>query len=379
MRSPSIKRLSLCIQLSVLAGFVCGSVDAKACSAFSFSDGAKIFVAKNYDWIPFHGHGAVFINKRGVSKKAETLRTKNAAEWTSKYGSITFNQFGREFPVSGMNEAGLSAELLQMPETVYIDETDPRPALNESQWLQYQLDNYGSLKEAIGGMNTLRVEQAFIGAHYLICDRTGECGAFEYLNGKLVVATGEHLQPHVLTNNFYEESISTLKGKPVSEAFKTGAEIARSKMSAFFSLFANTTISVGRFLTAAKLLEKRAQAATPANDFAFDALGKVAVARILWTQWSLVYDLTDLEVTFKTRLNSSLKKLSLQGFDFSCASPVLTADIQQVEGGDIRSRLKPYDSRSNRALVDENWMVVSSRLRDLAATYPERNTHCVRP
>jgi choloylglycine hydrolase len=27
--------------------------------------------------------------------------------WISKYGSITFNQYGREFPTGGMNEKGL--------------------------------------------------------------------------------------------------------------------------------------------------------------------------------------------------------------------------------------------------------------------------------
>jgi choloylglycine hydrolase len=26
--------------------------------------------------------------------------------WTSRYGSITFNQYGREFPSGGINEKG---------------------------------------------------------------------------------------------------------------------------------------------------------------------------------------------------------------------------------------------------------------------------------
>lgn len=32
--------------------------------------------------------------------------------WTSRYASVTFNQWGREFPMDGMNEAGLVVALV---------------------------------------------------------------------------------------------------------------------------------------------------------------------------------------------------------------------------------------------------------------------------
>jgi len=59
--------------------------------------------------------GLVVINKRNIMKESRTWRELTTGkkdesisfQWTSKFGSVTFNPFGREFPDGGMNEAGL--------------------------------------------------------------------------------------------------------------------------------------------------------------------------------------------------------------------------------------------------------------------------------
>jgi choloylglycine hydrolase len=53
------------------------------------------------------GDGTIIVNKRNVSKTALLYSDATGCQpvkWTSKYGSITFNQNGREFPFSGINE-----------------------------------------------------------------------------------------------------------------------------------------------------------------------------------------------------------------------------------------------------------------------------------
>ncbi|MES2854598.1 MAG: linear amide C-N hydrolase, partial [Bdellovibrionota bacterium] len=306
--------------------------------------------------------------------------TENAANWVSKYGSVTFSQIGREFPAGGMNEAGLTAEILQMPETVYVAEDDPRPALNESQWVQFQLDNFATLGEVINSFDKLRVEQAFLGAHYFVCDRAGACGVFEFMNGKLVVHAGSNLELPVLTNNFYSESLSTIRGLPVAQEIFESAKTAKAKMSPVFAFFANTARSIARFEIAVRQLDSRMPAALiPAKDFAFDVLKKVEVARILRTQWSLVYDLDAREIGFRTGSHEQIKTISLAGLDFSCATPVQMIDMKQSEPGDISARLAAYTNEANKDLVDENWMILPKDLRKQAAEYPEKNTSCVQP
>ncbi len=59
--------------------------------------------------------GMVFINKRGVFKTGRTWSeminkdrsNPSAFTWISRYGSVTFNVFGRDFPDGGVNESGL--------------------------------------------------------------------------------------------------------------------------------------------------------------------------------------------------------------------------------------------------------------------------------
>jgi choloylglycine hydrolase len=74
---------------------------AEGCSTFCLAGAGPVF-GKNYDWDV--ADGLVIVNKRGVAKTAMT--NDNPAKWTSKYGSVTFNQYGREMPCGGINEAG---------------------------------------------------------------------------------------------------------------------------------------------------------------------------------------------------------------------------------------------------------------------------------
>jgi choloylglycine hydrolase len=89
----------------------------EACSTFQLQHGKHLVVGKNFD---FHTDiGMVIINKRNVAKTALLSPWENPARWVSKYGSITFNQVGREFPFSGINEAGLIVEIMWLDESQY--------------------------------------------------------------------------------------------------------------------------------------------------------------------------------------------------------------------------------------------------------------------
>ena len=76
------------------------------CSAIVLKHNDQILLAKNFDWT-LHD-GMIIKNLRGTSKTAYFTHTGEQATWTSKYGSITFNQNGKEMPYGGMNEQGLA-------------------------------------------------------------------------------------------------------------------------------------------------------------------------------------------------------------------------------------------------------------------------------
>ena len=120
---------ALIATLLVLALAVPGS----ACTTFCLRDGGRIVFGKNYDWSV--GDGLLVVNKRGVARKADAESDPRPASWTSKYGSVTFNQYGRDFPSGGMNEKGLAIELMWLEGSRY-PAADARPGVDNLQWIQ---------------------------------------------------------------------------------------------------------------------------------------------------------------------------------------------------------------------------------------------------
>jgi choloylglycine hydrolase len=76
---------------------LCSADRAVACTTFCLQNGTDLVFGKNYDWNV--EDGLVFVNKRNVQKTAMDGGDP-AASWVSKYGSVTFNQFGREQPTA---------------------------------------------------------------------------------------------------------------------------------------------------------------------------------------------------------------------------------------------------------------------------------------
>ncbi|NIO29548.1 MAG: linear amide C-N hydrolase [Candidatus Latescibacteria bacterium] len=190
-----LKRLAFLPALLLLACIA--SETGHTCSTFCLGKGDKTVFGKNFDY--HMGYGVVIINKRNVAKHAATF--SNPAQWVSKYGSVTFNMYGREMPMGGMNEAGLVVDNMWMDSSTY-PEPDSRPAVNTLQWIQYQLDNCGTVAEVIATDSLIRINSDSPSKiHYLVCDRNGDCASIEFIDGERVIHSGKSFPVHVLTNS----------------------------------------------------------------------------------------------------------------------------------------------------------------------------------
>ena len=94
---------------------------AFACSAFLLKGKDYCVVGFNENWKTMPG--MIVVNKRNVQKRNiswENLTTDHVdskKQWTSKYGSVTFNLLGYDFPCYGVNEKGLFLVELYLEET----------------------------------------------------------------------------------------------------------------------------------------------------------------------------------------------------------------------------------------------------------------------
>lgn len=315
---------------------------AGACTTFCLKHGREAVFGKNYDWGV--GDGMVMVNKRGVVKTAALPPQEKPAAWVSRYGSVTFNQYGREFPNGGMNEAGLAVELMWLDETLY-PAADGRPALGCLEWIQYQLDNYSTAAEVARNAGRLRISSD-AKVHYLACDKSGGCASVELIGGKPVVHTGASLPARALTNHSYEDSLR------FRERTRGDAK-ARQGMG-----------SLQRFARASERTEEFAARGGDPVRYAFDTLD--GVAQGAYTRWSIVYDLRAGRVHWRTRENRRIRSVSLAAFDFSCATPVKLFDIGEG-AGDVARRFADYTPAANRRLIAS-----SVRQTEFLAGMPEQ-------
>lgn len=321
--------MPLSLLLVLLSSLIC-TRDVYACTAFSLSSNNEMVVGKNLDWHTEDGY--LIVNKRNVQKAAFPTGVNQPAAWRSKYGSITFNQYGKEFPEGGINETGLVVENLTLVETEYPHDTT-RATLNELQWIQYQLDNCSSIEEVVSTDSNIFVAPAYIGVHYFVADASGKSAIIEFIDGKLLCHVNKDRPYGLITNDTYYRSRQYLK---TLDDFQ----------------LPNKGESLNRYQRAFELLEKYALSSDkpPVVEYAFKVLSSMASDRGS-TKWSIVYDIKNLKIHYRTIKYENLKEIDVAFFDYNSSSPVVALDINTSLYGNISNDFKEYAYDMNKDLI----------------------------
>jgi penicillin V acylase-like amidase (Ntn superfamily) len=294
---------------------------ADACTTVVDVDPQRPIVAYNYDF-PI-GQGIVLVNKRRVEKTSGA--GQGAARWQSRYGSVTFVQFGRDNPMTGMNEAGLVVSQMWLDEARY-EQPDARPSVGVLEWMQYLLDTASSVEEALALAAEVRI-QSSVPLHYALVDVGGRAAFVEFLDGKRVVHTGAGLTHTALANSAYSESLSYVAELRGTDA-PTGPQ------------------SLARFARAAT--RSATEGSADPVERAFETLR--TVSQLEQTRWSIVYDPANLVVRWRSKDNDAVRAADLKRFDLSCKTPVQLLDVHAGEG-DVSARFRDYSSLDNENLV----------------------------
>lgn len=292
----------------LLLGFLLllANLPLRACTTFCLADDERILFGRNFDY--YCADGRVMVNRRGLQKTA--FWTNSGLRWVSRFGSISTNQFGHEFPNGGINEAGLVIEHMLLDETIYPNVA--RPALTELQWIQYQLDCSATVDDVLASDQRVRIDAGSTPLHFLVADRTGRCAVIEFLAGRRVVYVDDNLPVAALTNHSYANALGYAATTPPGSASHTS--------------------SLGRFVHAAESVRAFTESggADPIG-YAFAALAGVNQPN--WTRWSIVYDIGNLSVHFRTLPSPAIKQIRLDAADFSPTAPVRQMDINAPVAG----------------------------------------------
>ncbi|SFV62752.1 Choloylglycine hydrolase [hydrothermal vent metagenome] len=342
----NLKSLKYCGLLSAVMGAVFLTSASDACTRVLHvsKEQKEVITGRNMDW--YVRYPSTFWKfPRGIQRNG--LTRENPIEWVSKYGSLALVQTtaGQSAIADGMNEKGLVANLLYLSETVYPKRDIKKEGVATSTYLQYILDNFATVKEAVDALSkdTIQIVPVPIPnsdklptMHVSISDASGDSAIVEFLDGKTVIHHSREYD--VMTNSpIFEKQIA------LNEYW---SEIGGN------TFLPGTRRSADRFVRAKyynKMLPE-------AKNYREAVASMMSVLRntsspfgdpdpnrpnISKTLWRIVDDQSNLVSFYESTLSPSVVWVKMKEFDFSKGSAVKSLDLEDYTlTGDITKAFK---------------------------------------
>jgi penicillin V acylase-like amidase (Ntn superfamily) len=295
----------------------------------------SVIVGRNMD---FHKDllTNLWTQPRGISRDDGV---EGKLTWTSKYGSLVATAFDM-ISVDGLNEAGLAGHVLWLAESDYGTPDPARSQLSQAMWLQYFLDNFATVGEAVEWIAQSEVQVVQMmdptggkppAIHLALNDATGDSCIIEYVDGKPKVYHSRDYR--VMTNSppydqqlALAQNISGLGGdQPIPGSTDARDRFARA--SYYVSRLEQPKSSVHAI---AAMLSVMRNAAQP---FRAPDPGKPEASQTLW---QVVLDLTKKRYVFESTIRPNVVWVDLDDLDFSVGAAqrkLNLVDDLMVQGG----------------------------------------------
>jgi choloylglycine hydrolase len=198
------------LALALCASALVGSMNlpfmhANACTRVVYlGANGDVITGRSMDWKSDIATN-LWIFPRGMERSGEA--GPNSLKWVSKYGSVVASAYDISTS-DGLNEAGLSANILWLVESEYPVFDQTRPGLSIAAWAQYVLDSFATVQEAIDALrqqpftivtDAMPGDTRLATLHLSLSDATGDSAIVEYIGGKQVIHHGRKYQ--VMTNS----------------------------------------------------------------------------------------------------------------------------------------------------------------------------------
>jgi choloylglycine hydrolase len=175
----------------------------------------QVFVGRTQDWTE-RANSAFRVFPRGIERVGAVA--ENPHRWTSRYGSVILTGYDLGTH-EGVNERGLAAHLLYLAvESAFGERDTRREAIGVMQWVQYYLDNFATVAEAVEAQRsfTFQIEPLILPngyptlVHVALSDRSGDSAVIEYVDGQARIY---HDRRHtVMTNEpTFDKQIENLR------------------------------------------------------------------------------------------------------------------------------------------------------------------------
>ena len=262
-----------------------------------------------------------------------------ALTWRAKYGSIVATAFDL-IATDGMNEEGFAGHILWLTESDYGNPAATDTQLSQAVWLQYYLDNFATVAEAVEWTRNSKVAISqlfdptghFVPAlHLAINDATGDSAIIEYVDGTPTVYHSRDYK--VMTNSpTFDKQLELVKQieglggeKPLP-----GSTLASDRFARALFYVENQVQRETQLEGIAAMFSIIRNAAQP---FRIPEPGKPDASQ---TIWQVVLDLTNKRYVFESTTRPNIVWVDFAGVDFSEGSGTRRLDLtgrMALEGG----------------------------------------------
>ncbi|MBL3698207.1 linear amide C-N hydrolase [Leucobacter luti] len=272
--------------------------------------------------------------------------------WKAKYGSVIATAFDL-IATDGMNEEGFAGHVLWLAESNYGKPADSDVQLSQAVWLQYYLDNFATVAEAVEWTESsgVKIAQLFDPTgklvptlHLAFNDASGDSAIIEYTDGSAKVYHSRDYK--VMTNSpTFDKQLELLKE---TEGFGGDKPLPGS------------TLASDRFARASYYVEHQVQPKTElqamaamfsiirnaAQPFRTPEPGKPDASQ---TIWQVVADLTNKRYAFESTTRPNIVWVDFEKLSFAEGTKVLKLDLLSklsLEGGiagDVSHKFEAVD------------------------------------
>ncbi|MFD4368261.1 linear amide C-N hydrolase [Rhodococcus sp. NPDC058521] len=271
--------------------------------------------------------------------------------WTSKYGSVIVTAFDL-ISVDGLNEAGLAGHVLWLAESTYGEPDETRPALSQAIWLQYFLDNFATVAEAVDWIAQTEVQVVQMSdptggspptIHLALDDAGGDSAIIEYIDGGPRVYHDASYR--VMTNSpTYDRQIQLLGrwqglGGDQPLPGDTEAEHRFARAAYYSSRLPTPTDGIDAIASMFSVIRNAAQ------PFRIPDPGKPDASQ---TIWQTVTDLTNKRLVFESTTRPNIVWVDLADLDLAEGAAQRKLDLNgrlAVEGGDAGNVGDQFEDR----------------------------------
>jgi choloylglycine hydrolase len=350
IKGVSVKRIYRIPPL-ILAGLIAVSLTRapEACTRVLhlFPEQNLTLTARSMDWYVRYPT-SLWKFPRGMQRNG--LTKKNPARWISRYGSLALVQTadGQSATADGINEKGLVANLLYLSETEYPRRDTKIPGVASSIFLQYLLDNFATVAEAVAFLEKDAVQivpvpipnsEHLPTMHIALSDASGDSAVIEFLDGKTVIHHDRAYQVMANSPTYEKQLALTAYWNEIGDVFLPGTRKSPDRFVRADYYNRKLPKPESYEEAVASLLSIMRNVSSPFGE------ADPQKPNISTTMWRVVHDQSNLRLFYESTIAPNVVWVDLSGFDFAPGTPVKSLDMENGKlNGNVTKRFEKSEA-----------------------------------